>query len=81
MAIKENESRLRSRYREMVIYGLASPYKLFDVLAVMHLAESAEQTDARALREDWEIVGECIQDAMDHHSRLIEPSTRRNHDK
>ena len=81
MAIKEQEPRMRPRYRDLVVLGLASPFSFFDMLVEVHLSESAEEADARALREDWDIVGECIWDAMQEHSILLESPDRHKHDR
>ena len=81
MAIKEQASRIRPRYRDYVIQGLASPFSFLDIFADIHLADSPEQADARALREDWEIVGECIWDAMEEQPYLIESRNRKKHDQ
>ena len=72
MAIKEREPQLRPRHRRYVLHGLASPFSFFDFLTDLHLAKSVEQADAEALRRDWEIVGECIQDAMLEQSHFLE---------
>ena len=73
MAVKERESRLRPRYRQCVMLGLASPFSVFDLFADIHLAESPEEADFRALRHDWEIVGECLQDSISEYSHLFGP--------
>ena len=74
MAIKVRESQFRPRYKEYMLRGVASPFSIFDFFADIHLAESPEEADARALRRDWEIVGECLQDSMSEYSHLIGPA-------
>lgn len=73
MAVKERESQFRPRYGQYVLHGLASPFSIFDLVADIHLAESPQEADASALRHDWEIVGECLQDSISEYSRLIGP--------
>lgn len=73
MAIKEKESHFRPRYREYILYAVASPFSIFDFFADIHLAASPEEADARALRRDWEIVGECLQDSILEYSNRVGP--------
>lgn len=73
MAVKEREPQLRPRYSQYMLHGLASPFSIFDFFTDIHLAESPQEADASALRRDWEIVGECIQDSILEYSRVIGP--------
>ena len=81
MTIKERGLRFRPRYAESVRYGLASPFSVFDLFVDIHLAESPEEADASALRRDWEIVGECIQDSLIEYCRLIGPAGEKIYDR
>lgn len=81
MVIKEKESQFRPRYREHVLYGVASPFSIFDFFADIHLAESPEEADATALRRDWEIVGECLQDSIFEYSHLFGPVEEKIYDR
>lgn len=73
MAIKDKAPQFRPRYSQNVLNGIASPFSVFDLLVDIHLAESPEEADARALRRDWEIVGECLHDSMLEYSHLLGP--------
>lgn len=64
MTLEEQVSRFRPRIQDSVLLALGSPLSILDVIADFHLAESIEEMEANALREDWEIVGECIREAM-----------------
>ncbi len=81
MAIKEKDLQFRPRYRQFFLSGLASPFSIFDFFADIHLAESPEEADARALRRDWEIVGECLQDSMLEYSRRFGPCEEKIYDR
>ena len=80
MAIKEKDSQFRPRHSQYVLSGVASPFSIFDFFADIHLAESPEEADARALRRDWEIVGECLQDSILEYSHLYGPVGEKIHD-
>ena len=81
MAIKEKDLQFRPRYSQFVLPGVASPFSIFDLFADIHLAESPEEADARALRRDWEIVGECLQDSILEFSHLVGPVEEKVHDR
>lgn len=81
MVVKEKEPQFRPRYRECILYGVASPFSIFDFFADIHLAESPEEADANALRRDWEIVGECLQNSMSEYSNLFGPATEKTYDR
>ena len=73
MTIKEKELRFQPRYAENMLHGLASPFSIFDFFVDIHLSESPEEADARALSRDWEIVGECLQDSLVQYSHVLGP--------
>ena len=81
MAIKEKESQFRPRYRKYMLCGIASPFSIFEFFADIHLSESSEEADARALRRDWEIVGECLQDSIVEYSHLFGPVEEKINDR
>ena len=81
MTIKDKVPQFRPRYGQYVLDGLASPFSIFDFFADIHLAESPEEADAIALRRDWEIVGECLQDSILEYSHLIRPVKKKIDDR
>ena len=81
MVIKEKEPQFRPRYRDCILHGVASPFAIFDFFADIHLAESPEEADAKALRRDWEVVGQCLQDSMFEYSHLFGPVEEKSYDR
>ena len=77
MTIKVREPQFRPRYGQFVLHGLASPFTFLELFADIHLAESPEEADARALSHDWEIVGECLEESLVEYSRLLETSGKK----
>lgn len=76
MATKERKVAIRRISSDDVLLALGAPFSFLDVIADLHLNGVGPEASGRALYEDWLVVGECMQDAMDEHERLIKHSGR-----
>ena len=76
MATKERKVAIRRISSDDILLALGAPFSFVDVIADLHLNGVGPEASARALYEEWQVVGECMQDAMDEHERLIKHSGR-----
>ena len=76
MAAKQRRINIGRVSSDDVILALGVPFSFLDVIADLQLNGVGPEATARALHEDWLVVGVSMQDAMDEHTRAIKRSGR-----
>ncbi len=74
MATKKRKVVIRRISSDDVLFALGAPFSFLDVIADLHLNGVGQEASGRALYEDWLVVGECMQDAMNEYGRLSKHS-------